>query len=58
MSLFIVILPVFLLLIMGALLQRWRFPFEGAEPNRCCRTLGPQALLWGHQKNHCLPWSM
>ena len=29
MSLFIAILPVFLLLIMGALLQRWRFPFEG-----------------------------
>lgn len=29
MSLFIAILPVFLLLMMGSLLQRWRFPFDG-----------------------------
>ncbi|SBS25286.1 Membrane transport protein [Marinomonas aquimarina] len=29
MELFIAILPVFLLLMMGGLLQRWRFPFDG-----------------------------
>lgn len=29
MALFIAILPVFLLLIMGSVLQRWRFPFDG-----------------------------
>ncbi|CUB02914.1 AEC family transporter [Marinomonas fungiae] len=29
MALFIAILPVFLLIIVGSLLQRWRFPFDG-----------------------------
>ena len=29
MTLFTAILPVFLLLIFGAFLQRWRFPFDG-----------------------------